>query len=143
MNRRASCPRIKQCFLAIAVVLGTTCSSYDGFELRLQTTPPGEVTVNAGSVILPQGMAVAVRVHAPGAQDPETGELYVSIESSDPSVLGVSPTVEQAGFVLYGTSEGTATLTVKVEGEDDKSVPAKVKRPTGVSPSGSAGAGGT
>ncbi|MFW5739179.1 MAG: hypothetical protein ACOC1F_02310 [Myxococcota bacterium] len=102
------------------------CSSYEGFELRSRSTPPVPVAVDAGSVMLPQGVAVAVQVIAPGAEDPQTGELYVGMRSSDPSVMAVWPTVEQGTFVVYGVSEGTAVLTVMFEDEDDETIPAKV-----------------
>jgi hypothetical protein len=120
---------VRSALLAIGLLgLLTTlsCDSYDGFELRVETTPPTDVTIDAGSVILPQGTAVGVLVLAPGAEDPETGEVYVAVRSSDPSVINVWPTVEQNTFVIYGVSEGTAVLTVLIEGEDDESIPAKV-----------------
>ena len=122
-----SCMRSVLLAVGLLGVLATvSCNSYEGFELRAETTPPTEVTIDANSVILPQGTAVGVLVLAPGAEDPETGEVYVSVRSSDPSVINVWPTVEQNTFVIYGLSEGTAVLTILIDGQDDESIPAKV-----------------
>jgi len=125
-----SIPSYLRCALVAVGLVGVlsmlSCNSYDGFELRAETTPPTDVTIDAGSVILPQGTAVGVLVLAPGAEDPETGEVYITVHSSDPSVINVWPTVEQNTFVIYGVSEGTAVLTVSIEDQDDESIPAKV-----------------
>jgi hypothetical protein len=105
------------------------CNSYDGFDLERTTTPPGEVSVTSSSVVLPQGVAVGVRVLAPGAEDPETGDVTAAMRSSNPVVLQVWPTTEQNTFVLCGGSEGTATITVLIDGQDDESIPAVVGTP--------------
>lgn len=107
------------------------CSSYDGFDLERTTTPPGEVSVTSTSVVLPQGVAVGVRVQAPGAEDPDTGEVTAAMRSSNPAVLQVWPTTEQNTFVLCGGAEGTATITVLIDGQDDESIPAVVGTPLG------------
>ncbi len=107
------------------------CSSYDGFDLERTTAPPGEVSVTSTSVVLPQGVAVGVRVLAPGAQDPDTGDVTAAMRSSNPVVLQIWPTTEQNTFVLCGGSEGTVTITVLIDGQDDESIPAVVGTPQG------------
>lgn len=116
-----------------AALLLLSCDTYDGFEMTAETSPPAAVTVDASSVIVPQGIAVAVSIRAPGAEDPETGEVYINLSSSDPSVINAWPTVERNVFVVYGVAPGTALLTVDVEGQDNETVPAKVTTPEGVS----------
>ena len=124
-------------------LLVLSCNSYEGFQLRAETDPPADVTIDAASVIVPQGVAVGVLVLAPGAEDPETGQVYASVRSSDPSVINAWPTVEQNVFVIHGVGTGNAVLTIEIEGEDSESVPAKVTEPTASAPeTGAAGTAG-
>ncbi len=120
-------------FVLLVSVMGMSCSSYKGFELVATTAPPTDVSVSETSIILPQGIAVGALLLASGAEDKETGEVLVSIRSSNPSVINISPTVEQNVFVLYGVSPGTAVLTVDVEGQHNETIPATVKDSTAIS----------
>lgn len=108
---------------------GSACSSYEEFELRMITSPPGDVSVSGTSVVVPQGVVVGVQLRAPGAEDPETGMVYASMRSNNPAIVGVWPTVEENTFVICGVAEGTATITVSVDGQDDETLSATVGAP--------------
>ena len=123
---------LRMCWLAasgLAVVTSLGCNGYKGFQLEPITTPPGDVLITSTSVQIPQGVAIAVRALTKGGEDPETGELFVVLQSENPAVLQVWPTTAENTFVLCGASEGTAVIRAKVDGEDDDVITAVVGPP--------------
>ncbi len=113
----------------LALTAVPACNSYEEFELRMITSPPGDVAVSGTSVVVPQGVVVGVQLRAPGAEDPETGMMYASMRSNNPAIVSVWPTVEENTFVICGVAEGTATITVSIDGQDDETLSASVGAP--------------
>ena len=115
------------------ILLG--CSSYEGFKLEQTTVPPGnpgEVVITSATIQVPQGVAVGVRATAKGGDDPESGELFIVLQSKNPQVLQIWPTTSENTFVVCGGAEGIAEVTVRIDGQDDDSIAALVGPPLGV-----------
>ncbi|HNS96288.1 MAG TPA: hypothetical protein PKL73_04995 [Polyangiaceae bacterium] len=110
------------------------CSSDEGFDLERSTDAPGEVSVTASSVTLPQGVAVGVRLRLHRSEDPENGEFTTAMRSTNPQIVQVWPTTERNTFVLCGASEGVASVTVLVEAQDDRTIAVVVDPPLRVTP---------
>lgn len=112
------------CTIFCAAVL-TSCSAAQ-IDLEAITTPPENITIANDLVTLPQGIAVAVRVHTDASMDPESPVPYISMTSANPAIISVWPTTRESVFVLGGASQGVAAFSVSVQGVDSHTFTATV-----------------
>lgn len=95
--------------------------------MQVRTTPPRSVTLNEQRVVVPVGLAVgflALATDESGSPMPE--ETALGVATSDASVVGVDPSLEQDTFVLYGVALGTAELVLSVNGDLYETIPVDV-----------------
>ncbi|MBI4705156.1 MAG: hypothetical protein HY744_28955 [Deltaproteobacteria bacterium] len=84
----------------------------------------GEVTVE--QIRIRTGIAIGVRVTDDG--EALDADAEVDMGSSAPEILSVAPTLESDVFVVWGVRPGSATVTLRVDG-DQWEIPAVVVDP--------------
>jgi len=119
-------PRRYAWMAALVIAAVTACDSYEGVSLEPTTSTPLSSSVNETAIMLPAGVAVGVRVIAQGTSDPENDQPVIDLTTGNGDVMGVSPTLEEGVFVLYGVSAGSTSIKVRVEGHGDENVPVTV-----------------
>ena len=101
---------------------------FDHLELAQRTSPPSATTLASDSVSIPVGIAVAVNPIPRDDSNERVEKVMVDLVSSDLGVLGIDPDVDD-GFVIYGVSEGSATISMFLDGDSVGTVPATVTKP--------------
>ncbi len=98
--------------------------SFDHLVFDQRTSPPLSVTLTQEQIAIPAGIAVDfIPVPMDGTKKLDKP---VSLTSSNPSVLGVAPDADGTGFVIFGVAQGTATLDVVYDGNEEPGIPATV-----------------
>ena len=120
--------------LGVSALLGG-CSTFDHIEFSFGSTPPLAAVVSYDEIRVSEGVAVVTLATPMSSQGVMSSDTQVDLKSADPSVLGVafaqpSERRESEGsswtFVLLGSSVGNTTVSVRVDGVDEKQIPAIV-----------------
>ncbi|MFT3776147.1 MAG: hypothetical protein QM820_63195 [Minicystis sp.] len=97
---------------------------FDHLDFAERTSPPFPAELNRTGVTIPAGIAVAVTPIAM-TDDAPMEDVSVELVTSDSGVLGLDHDAE-GGFVIYGVSQGLATISIFVDGDAVGTMPAKV-----------------
>lgn len=123
-----------------AAALG--CGGVDGLDVTFESAPPDDVVVSFDRIELHVGIAVGVTVAPREDGEPMDAATPVELVSRDPSVLEVAPGVPDPPdpeaekddepppnrhFVLVGVAHGSTHVLLRVDGDDEKEIPATVE----------------
>lgn len=103
------------------------CNSDYSMEAKDLTAPPLPAEIKGDHMDLPAGIAVGFRAvprRGGGEIDQDT---MVDFVSDDPSVVEVASTTEARRFVIWGVGEGTTTITMRVGGADQLTIPVTIR----------------
>ncbi|APR81381.1 Hypothetical protein A7982_06728 [Minicystis rosea] len=122
---------MQKALFAASMIMGaalTGCGPrFDHLDFAQRTSPPLTATLSSTLVSIPAGIAVAFDP-LPREDDGELIEkVEVDLVSSNIGVLGVDHDTED-GFVIYGVSEGSATISIFLDGEAVGTLPATVTK---------------
>lgn len=110
---------------------------YDHLTFEERTLPPLTVSLMSTSVSLPVGIAVEVKATPMTDDGPFDDDVPPTLGSSNTQVLGVAAVVHHdtatdttsdvpRRWILFGVAEGTASLQVNVDGDDEPAIPVTV-----------------
>ena len=132
---------MKRAIVAVAL-LGTLaslagCSDFERLDFVFVSTPPLAVTVTYDQIRIPEGIAVIATARPMAGDAVMDSDTKVDLRSADPGVLGVAfalPQVLDEGsddipwtHVLFGVHAGSTTVTVRVDDDVKKEIPAVVE----------------
>jgi len=123
--------------VALASPLGllTGCAGFDHIEFSVSSSPVN-VTVTNNEIRIPEGVAVVVKARPMTTDDVMSSDTEVKLLAGNPVFLGVSFAFPDSGssesseaqwsFVLSGVHVGTTTLSVQVDDEVEREIPAVI-----------------
>lgn len=103
------------------------CNSDYSMEPRDLTSPPVSASITGDRMEIPMGIAVGFRAVPKRGGDELDRDTEVTMVSEDPSVAQIAPTTAERGFVVWGVAEGTTTITMRVDGADQLTIPVEVR----------------
>lgn len=120
-----------------ALALLTGCSSFERLDFVVDATPPLAVVVTYDEIRIPEGIAVITTARPMAGDGVMSSDTKVELRSADPEVLGAAFALPQQivegsddtpwTHVLFGVRAGSTTVTVRVDGEVKKEIPAVVE----------------
>lgn len=112
-------------FMASLGAIG--CNSDYSMEARDLTGPPVPADVTGDRMDLPAGIAVGFRAIPKRGGSELDEDAEVDFVSDDPNVVEVASTTEPRRYVVWGVGEGTTTITMRVSGADQLTIPVTIR----------------
>lgn len=117
-------------FFAGSLALLCGCESFDHIEFVTVSTPV-QVFVTYDSIEIPEGVAVIATARPVSGSGTMSEDTKVELSSDDAGILGVSFALPDSAeaqwtFVLSGAKAGTTTLSVRVDDDVKKQIPATI-----------------
>ncbi len=113
--------------LFVASLGAIGCNSDYSMEAKDLTGPPIPADVTGDRMDLPAGIAVGFRAIPKRGGGELDADTEVDFVSDDPSIVDVASTTEARRYVVWGVGEGTTTITMRVGGADQLTIPVTIR----------------
>jgi hypothetical protein len=124
---------------AIAALLAGSpaCSDFERIDFGFESTPPVNVVLTYEQIRMPEGVAVITSARPMASDGLMSRDTEIQFNVADPSVLGVALALPESlddsgsgdvwSFVFFGAGVGATTVTVRIDGAVEGTIPASVE----------------